>query len=56
MPFPNPEATNISAETSLVGTHTVSLPADIAAGELLIVNFGYSTDPGTITELAIFAI
>jgi len=37
MAFPQVRATNTSTETSNTTTHTVSLPASIAAGDLLII-------------------
>lgn len=38
--FPTVAATNTSAELSAVSSHTISLPASISSGDLLIVYFG----------------
>lgn len=50
MTFPAVAATATSADTAAVTSHTVSLPASIAAGDLLIIPFGWtSLLPQTIT-------
>lgn len=41
MAFPVIEATNTSAEAAATTSHTVSLPAGIASGDLLIVVYGF---------------
>jgi hypothetical protein len=48
MSFPVVQATNTSANTSVVTSHTVSLPAGIVSGDLLLILFGLQT-AGTIT-------
>ncbi len=49
MTFPTVEATNSSEHSSAVSSHTVSLPASIASGDLLVVFFGYAVANGTVT-------
>jgi hypothetical protein len=48
MAFPQVYLSASSQQTSATTSHTVSLPAEIQAGELLIVAFGYGDD-STIT-------
>ena len=49
MTFPTVEATATSEHSTTVSSHTVSLPASIASGDLLIVFFGYAVANGTVT-------
>ena len=49
MAFPVVETTNTSAETTIVATHNISLPAGIVSGNLLIATLGYAVTGNTIT-------
>lgn len=60
MGFPQVAATNTSSETANATTHTVNLPAGIAAGDLLLVVFGVDgapavTFPGGWTKVGLGA-
>lgn len=43
------QATNTSGESSVQTTHDISLPTGLTTNDLMVVNFGFRDDPGTVT-------